>query len=195
MKINQDITNVNFERLLEWLSSDRDEAGVRFEQVRVGLTRFFRIKGCYDPETLADEVMNRVIRRIDTLDLSTGVSPTSVFHGFATNVFREYVRSDKNRIMQFLDKLEQPYVSPTSSSANPDIDCLNECVGNLNIRDRKLIVEYYGEDGQLKINARRQLAEHFELTVGALHTRVHRIRGILRPCLEKCIKVGNIVRK
>lgn len=64
MKINHEVAKENFDKLLEWLSENRDEAGLRFEQIRTGLIRFFRLKGCHESELLADESMNRVIRRI-----------------------------------------------------------------------------------------------------------------------------------
>lgn len=194
MKISQEFAKENFDKVLEWLSTDRDEAGARFENIRDGLIRYFRLKGCHDAETLADESMNRVIKRIDTLDLTTGASKPSIFYGFARNVFREFIRFEKNRTIQLNEELKQTLVGSVMFSENPAIDCLRECVSHLDILDGKLIVDYYIEVGQSKVSARQQLALHNELTIGALHTRIHRIKGILRPCVEKCTKAGKTVR-
>lgn len=187
MKLNHDVAKENFDKLLEWLSPDREEAGTRFEQIRDGLIRYFRIKGCHEPEFLADESMSRVIRRIDSLDLSTGVTYSTLFFGFATNVFHEYSRSEKKRMLQFSDAFER--VSANSVSITPDfaVDCLHKCLADLNFHDSKLLVEYYREDKQVKFAYRRQLATQNEMAMGALHTKIHRLKNVLRPCVEKCM--------
>jgi hypothetical protein len=53
--------------------------------------------------------------------------------------------------------------------------------------DGKLIVEYYSQEKQAKFEARRQMARQKEMAMGALHTKIHRIKGVLRPCVEKCM--------
>ncbi len=188
MRFNSEVTKENFDRLLDWLSDDRGEAGVRFEKIRDGLIRFFRIKGCHEPETLADETMNRVIRRINGLDLTTNARPATIFYGFASNVFLEYCRSEKKRTLQLSEEFEVE--SPTVPVATTDVavECLRECLSNLNNLDGDLIIEYYSQERQSKINMRRQLAVQYDMTIGTLHTRIHRIKRILRPCLEECTR-------
>lgn len=192
MKIDHEVGKENFDKLLDWLSHNRDEAGVRFEQIRGGLIRFFRLKGCHDPELLADESMNRVIKRIDTLDLMTGASPTSIFYGFANKVFFEYLRSEKQRTVQLSDSFERVFTGTGQPSSDPAIDCLRQCMNGLNVLDGRLIVEYYSEDKQAKFEVRRQIARQKEMAMGALHTKIHRIKGILRPCVEKCLSNKNV---
>jgi DNA-directed RNA polymerase specialized sigma24 family protein len=187
VKINHEVAKENFDKLLDWLSHDRDEAGLRFEQIRDGLIRYFRLKGCHEPETLADESMNRVIKRIDTLDLMTGASSTSLFYGFANKVFLEYFRSDKKRTVQLSEAFEHISIGSAHIATNVAVDCLRECLNDLNILDGKLIVEYYSEEKQAKFELRRQLAMKKEMAMGALHTKIHRIKGILRPCVENCM--------
>lgn len=192
MKIRDEVAKENFEKLLDWLSPDRDEAGRRFEKIRDGLIRYFRIKGCHESEMLADESMNRVINRIHTLDLTTGASPTSLFYGFAGKVFLEYLRTEKNRHIQLSDAFDRVFVGAARSSPNVAIDCLRECMNDLNILDGKLIIEYYSEEKQAKFELRRQIARQNEMAIGALHTKIHRIKGILRPCVEKCLGKTNV---
>lgn len=192
MKINHEVAKENFDKLLDWLSRDRDEAGERFEQIRGGLIRYFHLKGCHEPELLADESMNRVIKRINDLDLMTGASHTSVFYGFANKVFLEYLRTEKRRTIQLNDAFDLVFVGSAKLSADMAIDCLRECVNDLNFLDGKLIIEYYSEDKQAKVEARREIAVQNEMAMGTLHTRVHRIKGALRPCVEKCMSKKNI---
>ena len=66
MKKHSEITQKDFEGLLDWLAPDREEAGKKYEEIRDGLIRFFRFKGCNDPEFLADETINRVASKILT---------------------------------------------------------------------------------------------------------------------------------
>lgn len=187
MKINHEVAKENFDKLLDWLSHDRDEAGVRFEQIRGGLNRYFRLKGCHEPELLADESMNRVIKRIDTLDLATGASPSSIFYGFANKVFFEYLRSEKQRTVQLSESFDRVFIGIGQPSSDLAVDCLRQCMNGLNVLDGRLIVEYYSEEKQAKFEVRRQIARQKEMAMGALHTKIHRIKGILRPCVEKCL--------
>jgi len=47
--------------------------------------------------------MNRVIKRIDDLDVATDARPASIFFGFANKVFLEYVRTERKRNLQLSD--------------------------------------------------------------------------------------------
>jgi DNA-directed RNA polymerase specialized sigma24 family protein len=194
VKINKELDKENFEALLDRLSNDRAEAGVKFEHIRSGLIRFFRLKGCHDTETLADETMNRVINRVDSLNWNAA-SPSAIFHGFARNVFLEYIRSARSRTIQFDDEIEQQHYGSNQVTDDPALDCLRNCLGSLKGWDGDLIVAYYRHSGQPKVDARRRLAEHNELSVGALHTKIHRIKALLRPCVEKCVESVPSVRK
>lgn len=187
MKINHEVAKENFDKLLNWLSPDRHAAGIRFEQIRDGLIRYFRIKGCHEAEMLADESMNRVIKRINELDLMTGAAPTSIFYGFANKVFLEYVRSEKTRTIQLNDAFELTFVGSAQLPVDMAIDCLRQCMNDLHNSDEQLIIEYYSEDKQAKFELRRQIAVNKKMAMGALHTKIHRIKGTLRPCVEKCM--------
>jgi DNA-directed RNA polymerase specialized sigma24 family protein len=187
VKINHEVAKENFDKLLDWLSHDRDEAGARFEQIRDGLIRYFRLKGCHEPESLADESMNRVIKRIDELDLMTGVSPATLFYGFANKVFLEYYRSDKKRTVQLSEAFEHVSIGAAHVTADFAVDCLRECLNDLNMLDGKLIVDYYSKEKQAKFEIRRKMALQNDIAMGALHTRIHRIKGVLRPCVENCM--------
>jgi hypothetical protein len=192
VKSNYSVSKENFDSLLNWLSTDRDEAGSRFEQIREGLIRYFRLKGCHEPEVLADESMNRVTARIDSLDLTTGAKPISVFYGFAAQVFLEYSRSDNRRIVQLIDSFDKASGESIEIAVNDGLDCLRKCLNSLAISDGKLIVEYYSEEKQAKFELRRKLAIQNEMAIGTLQTKIHRIKRVLRPCVEKCMTGENV---
>ena len=52
-------------RFLAGLDPDSDRAGEKYESLRLTLMKFFDWRGAHFPEELADETINRVIRKID----------------------------------------------------------------------------------------------------------------------------------
>ena len=187
VKTNYDVAQKDFDKLLNCLSDDREEAGARFEKIRGGLVRYFRLKGCHEPEALADESMNRVINRIDKLDLSQRSKFDSLFYGFASMVFLEYLRKEKKRFIQLSEIPEQ--ASHTDGHLHEDLalDCLRKCLKDLNASDGTLLVKYYSEGNKANLKAREQLAIQNEMEIGALQTKIHRIKKVLRPCIERCL--------
>src|SRR5690349_2354142 len=53
-----------FDELLSWLAPDPDAAGQQYELIRRKLIALFRCRGCLSPEDLADETINRVIKKL-----------------------------------------------------------------------------------------------------------------------------------
>ncbi|HUK90604.1 MAG TPA: hypothetical protein VLZ81_09415, partial [Blastocatellia bacterium] len=59
------LTQEAFDLLLRWLDpDDRDRAGQRYEEIRQSIIRNFARRGSPVAEELADEVMNRVAKRL-----------------------------------------------------------------------------------------------------------------------------------
>jgi hypothetical protein len=53
-----------FDVFLAWLDPDRDRASEKYEEIRRELITDFVRRECSDPETLADEVIDRVIGKL-----------------------------------------------------------------------------------------------------------------------------------
>ena len=68
--------------------------------------------------------------------------------------------------------------------------CLDGCVAKLKKDESGIITTYFSEDGSRKIEARRRLAEKLNITMGNLHIRVHRLKKLLRECMDKCLDRG-----
>src|SRR5688572_23081082 len=83
------VTQAQFDSLLSWLSPDRDLAGRKYETIHSGLVRVFVSKGFNDAEDLADETINRVIKRLPEIQNSFVGEPVYYFHGVARNIIRE----------------------------------------------------------------------------------------------------------
>lgn len=182
MKKQFGLVEENFNDLLNWFSVNRDEAGKQYEEIRNGLIRFFYFKGCADAEDLADEAINRVATKLPTLDLSGNIKPTNLFYGFASKIYLEYFSKIKKQDIEFNADLH----SPSKDSENINQSCLEHCLAELSTDDADLIIEYYSLDKAEKIAHRRTLAEKLQLEMGAIHTKIHRLKKILRECIEKC---------
>ena len=49
-----------FDALLKWLDSDREQAAMKYEEIRKRLIKIFTGRDCVEAEDLADETINRV---------------------------------------------------------------------------------------------------------------------------------------
>lgn len=190
MKKEFSLTQKDFDGLLGWLSDDREEAGRQYEKIRDGLTRFFRFRGCPDPEMLADETINRVAVKVDSLDNSKGVKTISIFYGFASHIFMEYRRDVRNRDVSLseINLPEKPTINFSDEAKTDEYDCLEKCLAKLSDDDKKLVINYYSKDKIEKFELRKILAETLHISSNTLYTRVYRIKAALRNCIEKCLK-------
>lgn len=189
MKKVLELNQHDFDNLLDWLAPNRAEAGEKYEQIRAGLVRFFRFRGCSDPTILADETINRVASRVNTLTFDNQVKVISIFYGFASKIYLEYISQTKKRELQFEPNLP---IRDQGESAydNPEADvyeCLERCLGKLEGEENELVLRYYSEEKSARFALRRELASMLHLRVGALHTKVYRIRNVLKLCIEECL--------
>jgi DNA-directed RNA polymerase specialized sigma24 family protein len=100
------------------------------------------------------------------------------FGGVARKVYLEYIKK--------LVVVQQPPPEPEPVSEEA-YECLVRCLGLLKSDDRDLIVQYYEQEKQAKIEHRRQLAEDLGIAPNALRIRLHRIRAVLLPCVIDCL--------
>lgn len=176
-----------FDRLLNWLSPDLALAGSEYEQIRAGLERYFRFRGCSDPLELADKTISRVTAKLDQMEIAPDVSKINVFYGFAVNIYHEFLAGTRNREIQLDPDLLADQVSPAAEQEiNPALICLRHCLSVLKSDEKQLILQYYRAQGAEKKKFRRELAEELGITMNNLHVRVYRIKNTLKKCVEKC---------
>ena len=165
--------------MLDWLDSDRELAGIKYEQIRGRLIVFFAGRGCINAEDLADETINRVTNKVNEIQKEFDGDPALYFYGVAKWVYTEYLRR----------KTPQSQ-SPSTDSARAELEyrCLERCIARLSEEDRGLLLKDYGAKGQTQAERRKALADELEITLNALRIRVYRIRTALKECIEKCIQ-------
>ena len=168
-----------FDALLDWLDSDREQAGIKYEEIRARLVKIFTGRSCVEAEDLADETINRVTLRLSEIRDEFKGDPTRYFFGVANMVDMEAMR-------------RKPPPSPPTPPPDPDqaeleYQCLEHCIDRLSEENRYLLLKYYGGEGRSKVDHRKLLAEELGIAPNALRIRAYRIRLGLQECVQKCI--------
>jgi DNA-directed RNA polymerase specialized sigma24 family protein len=180
MKKQWDTTQQGFDELLDWLDDNRDEAGKKYELIRQRLIKMFTCRACGEPEDLADETINRVTTKIFEIVPNYQGDPALYFYGVARMVHHEYLRR-QNRLIH----------PPPTDVTNEDerlYGCLDGCMETLPEKSRQLVLRYYQNEKKVKIDDRKTLADELGIAVNALRIRAHRIRTLLRKCVENCVE-------
>ena len=185
MKKGWTLTQETFDLLLNWLSPDKDQAGVAYENVRHGLIKLFTIRGCRNPEVLADETINRVISKLPTLINEYKGNQIYYFYSIANKVWLES-RSPHQRREEQLDSLSHSKflaVLPSSDDTNVQLDHLKDCLQTLSVENRELIIQYFAVEKSAKFEHRRLISEARGLNLNSLRIRVVRLKKQLRDCV------------
>ena len=175
-------TQEAFDRLLEWLDPDREQAGKKYQKIQERLILIFSNHGCADPEKLADETIDRVTEKIDKLLENYEGEPTRYFCGVARNILKEDLKRRNTH---------EPLAEHQQIETNDDqtkYDCLDKCMAELPPQSQSVILAYYEEQGLAKIRRRKKLAEELGITVTALRLRVFHMRTQLSRCVEECLQ-------
>lgn len=186
-RVTHTLEQAELNRLLEWLDSDRERAGERYEEIRRRLITIFAARQCAVPEELADETIDRVARRVADIAGSYTGDKALYFFGVANNVHHEYLKKPappdpSNIIDDEPDDREQRH------------DCLEECLGKLPGELRAMLVRYYSEERQAKIELHKQMAAEMGITINTLRLRVLRLKEKLQPCVERCLKRNELLK-
>ena len=173
-----DPTQEAFDTMLRWLGGSPEEAGRAYEIIRSRLIALFVCRGCVNAEDLADETINRVMRATQKENFIYDGAPIRYFYGVAKMVHLESLRRRP---------APEPLVHDTAEIEGMH-QCLEQCVGELPARSRQLVMAYYQEQGRARFARRAALASALGLPMSTLRVQAHRIRGILRECMERCLE-------
>ena len=179
MKKERDPTPEELEKLLAWFDSDREKAAVKFQSTNERLIRVFTSRGCVDADALADEVMNRVAVRIDTVIVKYP-DPVRCCLAFIDNVYHEWYRDQCRKA----NAKPPPTPRPPEELERED-ECLRQCLETIIKPDRDLFERYFQSDEPIKV--RKKLALDLALTANALRIRAFKIRKKVHQCLVDCL--------
>lgn len=186
-----ELTAEAFAKFLACLDAEPERAGRRYEAIRLALSKFFDWQGAFGAEDLADEVINRVTRKIDEGDSPRDV-PTYC-HGVARLVLLEHRKTFLNRRAEVeeINSFAAPeQISEQAVEGDQRREYLDQCLQELPIESRQLVLRYYQDERQQKIDARAALSRQLGIPLNALRSRVQR----LRDRLEQCVK-GHLAKR
>ena len=179
----------SFSRLLISLDEDRESAGVKYEDLRRTLIRFFEWRGAPFPEDHTDDVFDRIARR-----LGEGVEIKNIrgySHEVARLVFLETLKRADSRQVPFDDLNQKDLISDTvdgNSEKEMRLSCLDECLSGLSADNRELIVDYYQDEKRDRIDRRKALAKRLGIHREAVANRAQRLREKLENCVSGCFR-------
>jgi len=188
MTKNRELSRANFEKLLIWLDSDRELAARKYESIRLRLIKIFTLRGCHVADELADKTIDRVAEKMDSVAKNYEGDPALYFYGAGKLVFLEFLKTPKPETLPHFIIQENNEKENFSQS----YECLEKCLQELSEEQRKLIIEYYQDKKQAKIDHRKILAEKLGTSGEKLRVRVHRLRNILQKCVQRCMRINNV---
>lgn len=187
----------SFQAFLNWLDGGTNSDGQRYLEVRRRLELYFDRKNCVEPSKLADETLNRVIRKLEENGDINEVAPLKYCYGVATYVFLEALRADNRSpfyrpvtTTNATSLSDQPETPSESNAAGQRKEKVADCLKTLSSTDQELLVEYYRGRQQSKTDRRAALAGRFGLTANALSVRAYSVRQRLEVCVQASLKKG-----
>lgn len=186
-------TPESFERLLLWLSPDRERAGETYEQIRIKLIKRFRQLEGSDPEFLTDQTINRVMQKLPQILAEWKGDPAAYFFSVAFYIHQEDRRKHLLLPLPLLDLPDPNQSKPPDLLDDQEDDdllecCLKECLEKQAQHKREMIVEYYRGDRNEKIRRRKELAAKQNIKLPNLRLKAQRVRSDLKKCILDCMK-------
>jgi DNA-directed RNA polymerase specialized sigma24 family protein len=188
-------TKSAFGRLLVWLDDGVESHGERYLEIRRRLVQYFDRRNRTLAEELADETLSRVARTLEHSGTIATRPPARYCYVVARFVLLEDFRRARKQV-----SLEEPRHAAAAQSRtlrlvesdervttrDARLDCLEPCLESLRPGQRELLVEYFRDEGRVRIDRRRSLAQRLGITMNALGIRAFRIRDTLMTCVEGC---------
>jgi DNA-directed RNA polymerase specialized sigma24 family protein len=187
--LRRDLDRDLFEALLIRLSPSRSDAADLYNRLRTRLVHFFEWDRCNGPEDLADEVVNRVARRIaegeEIANLPgyfLGVARLVALESRARETREKRVLAEYARHVGELDRRE--------AADDRAVDCLDRYLERLSPDRREQLLRYYAGQQSARIAERARLAGALGIGPVALRNRMLRMRQRLETCVHGCLGEG-----
>lgn len=171
-------------QLLQQFDADPDRAAVRYNRVREKLIHYFMLERCALPADHADEVLDRVARRI-----SEGETILSI-DAYVAGVARLVAREVRKEAFRAEEQLRLAASTPAAAGQDEALSCLEAALEELPPETRAFILAYYSGDGQDRIENRKRMAQELGTGLNALRNRALRLRGNLQAAVQECLERG-----
>lgn len=190
-----------FKKLLLGFDEDQEKASLIYEDIRQRLIRQFNVNQSLIADEQADEVFNRVARKISEEDfILDRENPYSYFHQIARYVLLEYQRQNRRKILG-LDDLtasEEPSYNTfelmkkanEKLRAELGLNALRKCREHLNEQEIMMLDKYNSALGKDKKHLHEQLAQSLVKSQNALKIAINRVRKKLIECAKKKLSIA-----
>lgn len=200
LKKDWSLTAEAFESLLLSFDNDREKASLIYEDIRKRLIRQFRANRSLLAEDQADEVFNRIARKISDEDfILDRTNPYPYFHQTARYVLLEYQRQNRRRILGLddLNDADEPAFDPIAAIEKAEeklhtelgLNALRECRKNLRPEELEILDNYNAATGKDKKYLHEQLAAGLGKTQNALKIVITRMRKKIIECAKKKLAI------
>lgn len=190
-KMNKpELTQETFDKLLSWLDPNREQSGRKYETIRRGLVKVFTHWGCVEADELADETINRVAGKVESLEKTYSGNPSNFFYGVAKKVRLEHIRR-RSKVVSL--PADTAAVLPTPDPSDElTHECLDHCIQQLAPARREMIWHYFQEGSGAK--HREALAKRLGVKLSTLRVKIFRTILVLEPCVKNCVERGGVGR-
>jgi RNA polymerase sigma factor (sigma-70 family) len=186
MPKDSDMPPERFAEFLLWLNPDPEVAADIYIDIRDSIVRIFSWRHCADPEGMADEVFDRVCRKVPELKQTFEGDPRFFCYAVANNMVREYQKKTKLHVpIDDIDVICDAREELSEDGGELREDYLSECLQKLPKEKREMILDYYAKEKHAKIVHREQMARALGISVQALRVRVLRVRLTLEKCIDQ----------
>jgi DNA-directed RNA polymerase specialized sigma24 family protein len=177
------------EILLQRLALDK-EVAPGYEQLRMRLITFFRLRFPTEAESLADEAIDRLARRL--MEGTRIDNLTSYAVGIARFLVLETATRQKKEKYAAHEAMRDLELQPEDLEAEATLQALRQCLDSTGTDSAQLILEYYAADGgATRIGRRQQLAQRLGMTLNTLRNRALRTRAALEACVRARLAVDS----
>jgi DNA-directed RNA polymerase specialized sigma24 family protein len=200
LKKNWSLTAEAFSDLLSSFDGDQEKASLIYEDIRKRLVRQFRANQSLIAEEQADEVFNRIARKIsEEKFILDKRNPYPYFHQTARYVLLEYQRQNRRKILGIddLNTSDEPAYNPLEAfeKANEKmqtelgLNALRQCRQSLKSQEVEVLDSYNAAVGKDKKLLHQRLAADLGKSQNALKITINRTRKKLVECAKKKLAI------
>lgn len=199
-KKKSDLSEEQLDALLKWLDANKEQAGEKYATLHQKLVTVFLSRGFSPAEKHADEVFNRIARRLSDPD-DTRTIQTDDPEKFALGVAWKMIAFEGDRRPEAKETSFEGWMQEGGEKPSGDAEeeyivaeeekqkkkCLERCWASLTEDERALLTAYYEFEGQADHPLHRELAKRLGITEGSLRSRVSRAKKKLSDCVRDCM--------
>jgi len=186
------LTQTGFDKLLLTLDADREQAGAKYESLRVRLIKFFEWRNCERAEELTDAVFDRVIKKVAMGEQIENIAAYAAT--VAQFIFKEDCRR-RERLFESIEDVPEAQIAAQanafaeeSETEDERMNCLEKCLAEFSGENRRLVIAYYDTDERTMIATRKRLADEMKISLNILRIRVCRLKAKLEDCTRDCCR-------